>query len=350
LIFPKPAHSGGFFFAAGRAFIGERDITCKMNTDLTSPAPRLLLIAAFATVYIVWGSTYLAIRIAIETLPSFLMAGFRFLVAGAALCLWLRLRGVPFPGRTQWRHAAIAGVPMIVGGNGLVVWAEKTTSSSVAALIIALTPVWFALIDWARPNGVRPRLQTLLGIVIGFSGVLLLVTGRGTNASDGGISAAGVIALAVAGICWAGGSLWSRYHQGKSESLWMNAAAQMLCGGVGLVLIALLAGEPNGFHHSRFSARSLAALAYLIVFGSWISYGAYLWLLKVSTPARVATYAYVNPVIAVILGHLVLGEPLTGRMLWAAGIILAGVIVTTWPRRERPAERGTPGRSTARAG
>ena len=293
---------------------------------------RTLLIVAFATVYIVWGSTYLAIRVAVETMPPFLMASARFLIAGTTMFIWLRLKGVALPDKNQWFHAAIAGGLMLLAGNGLVVWAEQTLSSSLAALLVALTPVWFALLDWARPAGKRPATYTWVGIVVGFTGVMLLVTGYNSSSINTSQNPWGVAALVLAGLSWAAGSLWSRYHA-KPESPWMNAALQMLCGGAALLLLSLFCGEPARFHCAQVSTQSWLSLLYLIVFGSWIAYSAYVWLLKVSTPARVATYAYINPVIAVLLGHLLLGEALGLRTLWAA-IILAGVIITTLPKRE----------------
>jgi drug/metabolite transporter (DMT)-like permease len=304
----------------------------KMNTATNpAPPPRTRVILAFATVYLVWGSTYLAIRVAVETMPPFLLAGVRFLIAGALMLGWLRLRGMVLPDARRWFHSAIAGSLMLLGGNGLVVWAEQTVSSSLAALLVALTPVWFALLDWSHPAGKRPATYTVFGILIGFGGVALLVSG---NKSGVPVSQNpwGVAALVSAGFFWAAGSLWSRYN-GKSDSPWMNAALQMICGGAALLLLSLVRGEPQHFNFSRASTESLLALLYLIVFGSWIGFSAYVWLLKVSTPARVTTYAYVNPVVAVVLGCLVLGEPLGVRTLWAAAIILVGVIITTLPKR-----------------
>jgi len=304
-----------------------------MNTTSPAASLRTLLIVAFAIVYVVWGSTYLAIRVAVETLPPFLMAGARFLIAGALMFVWLRLKGVPMPDKKQWLHAAIAGVLMLLGGNGLVVWAEQTVSSSLAALLVALTPVWFALLDWSRPAGKRPATYTWIGIVVGFAGVVLLVTGHNSSSVNASQNFWGVAALVLAGLCWAAGSLWSRYHA-KRESPWMTSALQMICGGAVLLLLAFIHGEPAHFHLAQVSTQSWLAFLYLIVFGSWIAFSAYVWLLKVSTPARVATYAYVNPVIAVLLGHLMLDEALGERALWAAAIILAGVIITTLPKRE----------------
>jgi drug/metabolite transporter (DMT)-like permease len=304
-----------------------------MNISTQVASLRTLLIVAFATVYVVWGSTYLAIRVAVETMPPLLMAGSRFLIAGAMLFVWLRLKGVVMPNKSQWLHAIIAGVLMLLGGNGLVVWAEQTVSSSLAALLVALTPVWFALLEWARPAGKRPATYTWIGIVVGFIGVALLVTGHNSSSVNASHNPWGVAALVLAGICWAAGSLWSRYNA-KPESPWMTSALQMICGGAALLLVSIFHGEPTRFHFTQVSTRAWLAFFYLIVFGSWIGFSAYVWLLKVSTPARVATYAYVNPVIAVLLGHWMLDEVLGLRALWAAAVILAGVIITTLPKRE----------------
>jgi drug/metabolite transporter (DMT)-like permease len=292
-----------------------------------------MVIVAFATVYLFWGSTYLAIRVAVETMPPFLLAGARFVIAGVLLFGWLRLKGVPLPGRKQWFNAAIAGVLLLLGGNGLVVWAEQTVSSNLAALLVALMPVWFALLDWSRPAGKRPVLHTILGIVVGFGGVALLVSGHNSSGIAISKNPWGVIALVLAGFFWASGSLWSRYHA-KPESPWMNAAVQMICGGASLLVVSWWRGEPAHFHFAHVSIQSWLAWVYLIIFGSWIGFSAYVWLLKTTTPARLATYAYVNPVIAVLLGRLILGEPLGQRAVWAAGIILIGVVITTLPKRD----------------
>jgi drug/metabolite transporter (DMT)-like permease len=298
-----------------------------MQTSSQTASPRTLLLAAFATVYIIWGSTYLAIRVAVETLPPFLLAAVRFLLAGGIMLAWLRWKGAAMPDKKQWFHAAIAGTLMLLGGNGLVVWAEQSVSSSLTALMIALTPVWFALLEWLRPAGRRPAFHTALGIVVGFAGVALLVTGKNSSSVNVAHNPSGVAALVLAGISWAAGSLWSRYNS-HPQSPWMNAALQMLCGGVALFALSLFAGEPARFHFDQGSRQSWLALSYLIVFGSWIGFSAYVWLLKASTPARVATYAYVNPVVAVLLGHLILNEPFGSRTAWAAAAFCAA-----WPSR-----------------
>ncbi len=312
-----------------------------MNMEtLPSPPPRTRVLAAFATVYVVWGSTYLAIRVAIETLPPFLMAGGRFLVAGGALLALLRFRGVPSPDKVHWRNAMISGFLLLVGGNGLVVWAEQTVPSGLTALLVGLTPAWFALIDWWRV-GRAPQAQTVVGILVGFGGMALLVAWHDTPKSHVAVNPQGVLALVLAGMAWAGGSLFSKHHL-HPESPWMTAALQMICGGA---LLTLLAGVTGEFQHTQWpsvSMRSLAAMVYLIVFGSWVAFSAYVWLLKVSKPAQVATYAYVNPVIALFLGKILLDETLNRRVLLAAAIILAGVVIITlpkelfrnrWPRR-----------------
>ena len=298
-----------------------------MSTS-TTHTPRTFIVLAFGIIYIVWGSTYLAIRVAVETLPPFLSAATRFLIAGGVLFALLRMRGMPQPTSAQWRHSLVAGTLLLVGGNGLVVWAEKSISSGLAALLVALAPVWFALLDWLRPHGARPKWNTIVGIVVGFPGILLLLNGGG----NGNGSVLGGLAVVVAGISWASGSLYSK-HVPNSASPWMNAATQMILGGAGLLLLGLLVGEPWRTQWPAVSARSLLALAYLIVFGSWIGFSTYVWLLQVSTPNRIATYAYVNPVIAVFLGWALLNEVVTGRMFAGMLVVLAGVIVITLPRR-----------------
>jgi drug/metabolite transporter (DMT)-like permease len=289
-----------------------------------------MLLAAFLTIYIVWGSTYLAIRVAVETLPAFLSAGVRFVVAGAALLLWLKTRGIVTPTIPQWRHAWITGSLMLIGGNGLVVWAERSLNSGFTAIVVALAPVWFALLDWARPRGTRPSPKTIIGIVLGFAGVTMLVGSRG--ATPGNEHLISAVAVVIAGISWAAGSLYSK-HVPSVASPWMSAAAQMLCGGAGLLLVGFIIGEPARTEWSRISARSLLALGYLIVAGSWIAFSAYVWLLKNTAASRVATYAYVNPVIAVLLGWLLLGETLTKQMAWGAATILTGVVIILAPIR-----------------
>lgn len=302
-----------------------------MNTSGTTThhPPRLLVWLAFVAIYVIWGSTYLAIRIVVETMPAFFSAGIRFVIAGILLFLFLRSRGIALPSPAQWRHSVITGTLLLLGGNGLVVWAERSVSSGRVALLVALAPVWFATLEWLRPGGKRPDAKTIVGIVVGLAGVLVLVSNRG--ASVGESTLAGVFAVIVAGISWAAGSLYNK-HSPNSVSPWMSAASQMLCGGVALLLLSTLLAEPFHADWSRVTLRSGLALLYLIVVGSWIGFSAYVWLLKVSTSAKVSTYAYVNPVIAVFLGWAILHESVTVQMLWGALIILVGVIIITIPK------------------
>jgi drug/metabolite transporter (DMT)-like permease len=307
-----------------------------MKTETGAPPSRLAVTTAFAAVYIVWGATYLAIRMGVATLPPFLMAAARFLVAGALLLGWTWLRGATLPTARQWRNSAITGSLLLLGGNGLVCWAEQTVNSSLAALIIAASPMWFALFEWARPGGRRPTAITSLGLIAGFSGVGLLVLGTPHGSgSAASTSVAGVLALVVACAAWAGGSIFSK-HSDNPESPWVSTAAQMLTGGASLLGVSLLTGEPGRFSFDQVSTRSFLAFLYLVVFGSWIGFGAYVWLLQNCAPTKVATYAYVNPVIATLLGWWVLDEPLTAGTGLAALVILGGVLIVQWPRAQTP--------------
>ncbi|HMJ66399.1 MAG TPA: EamA family transporter [Candidatus Binatia bacterium] len=300
-----------------------------MKTTQISKTPTSLVVLAFAAIYIIWGSTYLAIRVAVETLPPFLAGGCRFFAAGGLMFVFLRWKGFAIPTSSQWRHAAITGTLLLVGGNGLVMWAERTVPSGLTALIIALAPVWFALLEWLRPGGARPQLKTVAGIIIGFVGVTMLITPRGGTTLAPGYWV-GPFGLMLAGISWAAGSLYSK-HNTNDASPWMNSAAQMICGGAGLLVVGFLLGEPFRTEWSRVTSRSLAALAYLTVVGSWVGFSAYVWLLSVSTPTRVSTYAYVNPVIAVFLGWALLHEVVTVQMIWGTVVIVAGVVTITVP-------------------
>jgi drug/metabolite transporter (DMT)-like permease len=290
----------------------------------TNEQSRVRLILAFAAVYVVWGSTYLFIRFAVETLPPFLMAGARFAVAGAILYAWAKLRGAPTPKRAEVRGAAIAGLFLLLGGNGAVVWAEQRVPSGVTALLVATVPVWMVLLDWLRPGGVRPRAGVFAGLALGLVGLGLLV-GRSTLSTDGGgTDFVGAAVLVVGSILWATGSLYVRHSRHPSSALVTNAV-QMLGGGVALLATGVLVGEVGRLDLGAASTRSLLSLLYLVIAGSLIGFTAYTYLLRVSTPAKVSTYAYVNPVVAVFLGWAFAGEAITGRTLVAAAVILAGV-------------------------
>jgi drug/metabolite transporter (DMT)-like permease len=291
---------------------------------------RARLLAAFAAVYVVWGSTYLFIRFAVETLPPFVMAGARFAVAGAILYSWARLRGAPKASRAEWRGAAVAGLFLLLGGNGAVVWAEQRVPSGVTALLVATVPVWMVLLDWLRPGGVRPRAAVFAGLALGLVGLAMLV-GRGGLGGGGGADLVGAAVLVVGSILWATGSLYLRQKPRPSSALVTNAV-QMLAGGVALFVVGTMAGELGRLDLAAASTRSLLSLLYLIIAGSLIGFTAYTYLLQVSTPAKVSTYAYVNPVVAVVLGWAFAGEEITARTLVAAAVILAGVAIITLAR------------------
>jgi drug/metabolite transporter (DMT)-like permease len=294
-----------------------------MNAPIPQSAPPFWgVVAAFAAVYVIWGSTYLAIRFAVETIPPFLMAGTRFLAAGILLYAFARLAGAAAPIRWHWRDAAIAGSLMLMIGNGGVTWAEQVIPSGVAALIVAITPVWMLLFEWLRPNGVRPRLDVLAGLALGFGGVAMLARGEYNGAGPAQVW--GIAALLAASIGWAAGSIFNRAAQ-KPDSALLGVGMQMMTGGGLLLLISLALGESGELSFSNVSSASAMAWLYLVGAGSLIGFTAYIWLLKVSTPARVATYAYVNPLIAVLLGCTIGREPLSRDLLLGAALVIGAV-------------------------
>lgn len=305
---------------------------------LADRAPRTQILLAFLAVYTIWGSTYLAIRFAVATMPPFLMAGVRFLIAGAILYLWLRLRGAERPKLIHWRSALVIGGLLLLGGNGGVSWAEVHVPSGLAALLVAAVPLWMALFDWIRPGGVRPTGLTLLGLVIGFAGVALLASQA--ESSGTGPQLIGILALLVATCCWALGSLYARSAPVPSMPL-LGTGMEMLAGGAVLVLVAGITGEFGQVHFAAISLKSLLALVFLILFGSLIGYSSYVWLLRHVSAARVSTYAYVNPVVAVFLGWAFASEPITWVTLVSAAVIISSVALITVSRGHRAAPQAT---------
>ena len=289
------------------------------------------VLAAFAAVYLLWGSTYVAIRFAIESLPPLLMAGVRFLLAGAALYAFMRLRGQPAPERRHWRNAALIGALLLLGGNGGVTLAERTVPSGVAALLVAMVPLWMVLLDWLRPGGARPTGRVMAGLAVGFVGMIVLV-GPSELAGAGKVDPGGAALVLCGSLAWSIGSIYSR-GAALPRNGFVATGMEMLCGGALLLLAGALRGELAGLDPGAFTGRSLGAFAYLVVFGSLVGFTAYIWLLGVSTPARVSTYAYVNPVVAVLLGWAMAGEELTARVLIAAAVIVAAVAVITTGKR-----------------
>lgn len=289
---------------------------------------RARLVTAFGALYVIWGSTYLAIRHAIETIPPFLMAGTRMLLAGLALYLWARWRGAAGPTRREWRAATIAGGLLLLGGNGAVVWAQQRVPSGITALLVASMPFWMVVLDALRPGGTRPRGRTVAGLLLGLGGIVLLVGPRLSGAGHIDLLGAGVLMFGSAS--WAAGALYSREAPLPGARL-LSTGMQMLTGGALLMLLALAAGEVGRFDSAAVSTDSAVAYAYLVVFGSLVGFTAFVWLLAHVSADRVATYAYVNPIVAVFLGWAVDGEPITPRIAFAAVVIVTAValIVTT---------------------
>jgi drug/metabolite transporter (DMT)-like permease len=291
--------------------------------DPVTPSPALGVAGAFAAIYLIWGSTYLGIRIAIESLPPLLMASCRFLLAGGLMYAWARLRGAPHPHRRHWPQAAWIGGFMLLGGNGGVSWAEQRVSSGAAALIIATVPIWVALLDSLRPGGRKPGAWEIAGLMLGPAGVALLV-GPAAGASAERVDGLGAAVLIGAALSWTIGTLRApRADLPKSKTL--AIAMQMLCGGALLLVAGLGTGEWARFSPSAVTPRSILALLYLALFGSLVAFSAYMWLLHHCPPARVATYAFVNPIVAVFLGWALAGEPLGPRTLLAGSIIVSAV-------------------------
>lgn len=291
--------------------------------EVASRASSASIWAALAVIYVVWGTTYLAIRVTNQTLPPLLAASLRFLTAGVILYAWSVRRGDRVgdrPGPRQWRAAAIVGILLLFCGNGGVVWAERTIPSGIAALLIALVPLWVALIDGAVLNHpVKPL--TVIGILIGFGGAALLLLGGG---GTGRVEPFGMLLVVGASLSWASGALYSRTAPLPRRPL-VGAGMEMIAGGAALGIAGVLAGELADVRPEQFSLASIASLAYLIVFGSFIAFTCFVWLLRVARTSLVATYAYVNPVVAVFLGWLILGERVTLRTVVAGIVIVAAV-------------------------
>ena len=301
-----------------------------------------IMIAAFAAIYILWGSTYLAIKYAIETLPPFLMAGTRFTVAGAILMIWARFaKDYERPKRAHWKTSFIVGSLLLLVGNGGVVFAEHYISSSLAALLVATEPFWIVLLSWLWLKGTRPNLKTISGIAAGFFGVWLLINGQpAADASTAGsMQFFSAIAIMLAALAWATGSIYGLRAPVPKSSI-LTAGMQMFSGGLVLLLVSLITGEMFKFNVAQVSANSFFGLVYLIIAGSLIGFTAYSWLLKNAQPAMVSTYAYVNPIVAVFLGWLIAGESFTGQMLIGATVIVGSVVlITSHDKNDKDSEK-----------
>jgi drug/metabolite transporter (DMT)-like permease len=281
---------------------------------------------ALVALYIVWGSTYLAIRFSVETIPPFLHAALRFLISGAILFIWRRAAGDPAPTPGNWKSTAIVGTALLLGGNGFVAWAEQSVPSGIAALMISTSPFWLVLFEALRSGGAKPTWQAVLGLIVGFGGVFVLIGPAEFTGTKTSYDTFGIILLLLAPFFWSLGSIYARGADMPKSTL-LSTGMEMLAGAVALFLVSVAKGELNGFHLELVSTRSWLGLVYLITFGSLVGFVSYGWLLHNAPVSLMSTYAYVNPVVAVLLGSLLADEPLNGRILVAAVIIIGSVIL-----------------------
>lgn len=309
---------------------------------------RVRVLIAFAAVYVIWGSTYLFIKYAIDTIPPFLLGGTRFVVAGAVLYAIARWRGDARPTAHDWRSATITGVLMLALGNGAVVFAELTVPTGVVALIVSTVPIWIVLLDWFRPLGVRPRNAVFAGLALGLAGMVILIGPRAI-VGEGHVDEVGALVLFVGSLGWALGSILTRGSAHPSSKL-VYAALQMFAGGAAMLAASFILREPGSFSLGAVSVRSMLSWVYLVFAGSLIGFTAYVYLLSAVSATKAATYAYVNPIIAVLLGWSFAGESIGWRTIVAATVILAGVAIITsthspsqptgeYPVPTQPAER-----------
>ena len=282
---------------------------------------RWKIVLAFLAVYLCWGMTYLAMRVVVRDVPPHLMSGARFLVAGLILYLWTRRRGVEKPSAVEWRAAAVIGAFLLLGGNASVAWAEQQVPSGLAAVLIAVAPIWMVGFEWAR-GGARPGLRVTGGLLLGLLGLVLLVYPNGNSGAQ--VNPLGTATLVLASASWAWGSVISKQAR-LPKSPFLATSMEMIAGGVLLLLTAAVTGQMSHFRLMDVSRDAVIAWSFLVVFGSLVGFTAYIWLLGVTSIAKAGTYAYVNPVVAVFLGWAVLHEPVTGRTLIAALVIVAGV-------------------------
>jgi drug/metabolite transporter (DMT)-like permease len=305
------------------------------ETSAPAKPAKLLIIAAFTALFIVWGSTYLGIMIAIKTIPPFFMLGARFFIAGIILYVWCLLRGEKAPSFKLFSTIGLGGILMLFMGNGAVTWAEQYLPTGLAAIIVATVPLWFVLLDKRQWKSNFSNKLIILGFATGFAGVLLLFAGKGTGSLfNDNLKLISFFILITGTIGWAVGSLYSKYKQ-VDVSVTMKAAVQMLSAGIVALLTGLITKEQDNFMVNNISLQSVFALLYLIIMGSLVTYMAYIWLLSVRPPALVGTYAYVNPVVAVFLGWLIAGEAITRQQIIALAVILTGVILVNFPKEPK---------------
>jgi drug/metabolite transporter (DMT)-like permease len=302
------------------------------------PPKKVALVAAFAALYLVWGSTYLGIRFAIDTIPPLLMAGTRFLLAGLIMQVIARGQEVAPASLAEWRTSLIVGACLLLGGNGGVTLAEQYVSSGLASVMVATVPIFIALLAWVMGTAPKPSLIVWLGLAGGFVGVaILLGPALHFKPNENNHAGIGMLILLCASFLWSAGSIYSIKAKSAS-SPFLAASQQMLCGGALLTLAGVVTGELHRFDASRVTLLSIGSFAYLVIVGAVVGFTAYIWLLRHCNPAKVATYAYVNPIVAVILGALFAGETLTARAMLAAGLIIGSValVITLQPSKGKP--------------
>jgi drug/metabolite transporter (DMT)-like permease len=295
-----------------------------LSTDKKNVSP-FVVIVAFATVYLVWGSTYFFIQKTIQEIPPFLMGALRFMTAGLLLMIWCVIKGERVWVWTTIKRAALSGLLMLFIGNGAVIWAEQSLPSSLVAVLISAAPIWFVLLDKPKWKENFKSRETIFGLIVGFIGVILLFSERIIGSAGNGLQLAGLIILVIGSISWAAGSLFSKYKEKSSSSV--NTAWQMIAGGFAFLSASLLDNEWNSFQWQTVTTSTWLSLLYLILLGSIAAYSAYVWLLQVRPATQVSTYAYVNPVVAILLGAFIAGEKITLMQLVGLAVILTSVLL-----------------------
>ncbi|MFL5747276.1 MAG: EamA family transporter [Niastella sp.] len=297
-------------------------------SDVKRNASPLLVVIAFATVYLVWGSTYFFIQRAIAHIPPFILGAIRFLIAGGLLLGWCAIKGEKLFNWADIKPALISGLLMLFVGNGAVIWAEQSLASSLVAVLVSSAPIWFVVLDKPKWKENLTSSSTILGLIVGFIGVILLFSEQASKAlgTGNGIQVIGLIVLIIGAMAWAGGSLYSKYNS-KSTSAMVNTAWQMLAAGVVFVPSSFINNEWSTFHFASVTTGSWLSVLYLITMGSLAGFSAYVWLLQVRPATQVSTYAYVNPVVAVLLGLLFAGEHITFLQITGLAVILLSVLL-----------------------
>ncbi len=300
----------------------------------TARPPAWKTVLAFSIIYFVWGSTFLAIRVGVREVPPLLLASMRFFIAGVVLFAWLRLKGTPSPSRREWVAASLLAVCIFVLDYGLLFWAEQRVPSGIAAVMLATIPVFMSLSEILFLRTQRLTVRLVLALLVGMGGVAVLVS-RSASFGEAPIDGAGAVALVVAAMSWSIASTLTRKLPLPASKA-MSSGAQMLAGGILLALAAAIFGEFHGFHIQAVSRGAWFALAYLIVAGSIVGFTAYVWLIHHESPTKVGTYAYVNPVVAVIVGYFLGGETVGPRTLLGTLLVLVSVVVITTTRAKKP--------------